>query len=413
MKFYYIPIILPILILFSCKNSGSQKQEVSNSEQTISIQSQVIPNPEKSSRNTRIPPIFKGQTRVNGMVTDTEYQVNTLTSNLENPWGLINFPKNRFLITSKSGFAYLVAEDGKKISKITGFPEVDKKGQGGLLDIALDPDFEQNNIIYWAFTEPRDKGNHTSIAKGILNENESKIQNAKIIFRATPVYNGRLHYGSRLVIDAQGNILFTTGERSDKVTRPLAQDQTQYLGKIIHIRPDGSSAQQTAVQNGWQPEIYSTGHRNPQGLAIHPETGKIWSSEFGPKGGDEINLIERGKNYGWPIITYGQEYSGEEIGENIGAKDGMEQPVYFWDPSVSPSGIDFYTGEIEEWENNLMVACLSGQKIIRLRIENDKVTGEEWLLADLNERFRDVLNGSDKKLYAITDSGKLIQISKK
>lgn len=396
--------ILSVLFLYSCKN-GSQAQSQENINAGL--------NPETASRNTDIPAAFTGQTRVQGIKTQTAYNVQTISTALGKPWGIINLPDGRFLITEKSGFANIVSADGTTVKKVVGFPAVDPKGQGGLLDIALDPNFAANRMIYWSFTEPVSGGNHTSVAKGKLSADETKIENASVIFRSAPTYDGDKHYGSRLVFDVDGNLFVCTGERSDLATRPLAQDQTKHLGKVLKINKDGAPATGNPVINGWQPEIVTTGHRNPQGIAIHPATGDLWEAEMGPKGGDEINLIQPGKNYGWPTITYGEEYSGATIGEGIGQKAGLEQPVYFWDPSVSPSGIDFYTGNIDEWKNNLMVACLSGKKIIRLKIENNKVTGEEWLLMDQNERIRDVLSGIDGNLYAITDSGKLLKVSKK
>ena len=239
------------------------------------------------------------------------------------------------------------------------------------------------------------------------------IENPTVIFRATPTYDGDKHYGSRLVFDKDGHLFVSTGERSDKKTRPLAQDQSTYLGKILKITKDGKPASGNPEIKGWKSEIFATGLRNPQGIAIHPTTGELWEAEMGPKGGDEINIIKSGKNYGWPTITYGEEYSGMTIGEGIGQKEGLEQPDYYWNPEISMSGIDFYTGNINEWKNNLMIGCLSGQKIVRLVIENNKVIGEEWLLTDKNDRIRDVLNGNDGNLYAVSDSGKLYKISKK
>lgn len=405
MKYHIITAaVLFSLFTVSCKN-GSAAQSQENVEQGL--------NPETASRNTDIPAAFDGQTRIRGVKTETPYQVETLSTALGKPWGIINLPDGRFLITEKTGFANIVSQDGKQVKEVTGFPAVDSKGQGGLLDIALDPNFASNRTVYWCYSEPVNGGNHTAVAKGTLSTDESKIENATVIFRSTPTYDGDKHYGSRLVFDKDGDLFVSTGERSDMETRHLAQDQTKHLGKILKITKDGQPSAATPKLAGWQPEIFSTGHRNPQGTDIHPITGEFWVAEMGPKGGDEINRTLPGKNYGWPTVTYGEEYSGATIGEGIGQKAGLEQPVYFWDPSVSPSGIAFYTGNIPEWKNNLMVGCLSGKKIIRLVIENNKVTGEEWLLTDQNERIRDVLNGSDGNMYAITDSGKLIKVSKK
>lgn len=395
------------LFLAGCQNNTKSQN---GSSETVGT---AISNPESDKRNTDIPAAFEGQTRVQGVKTSVPYEAQVISSGLGKPWGIINLPDGRFLITEKSGFMHIVSADGRTKHKIEGFPKVDDKGQGGMLDVALDPDFQNNRMIYWVFSEPVAEGNHTAVAKGKLSADEKSVENPVVIFRAVPTYDGDKHYGSRIIFDKDGNLFVTTGERSDMATRHLAQDQSGYLGKILKINKEGKAAAGNPNISGWKPEIYATGIRSPQGIAFHPATGALWQAEMGPKGGDEVNLIKAGINYGWPTITYGEEYSGKTIGEGIGQKDGLEQPVYFWDPSVSPSGIDFYTGNIAEWNNNLMIACLSGKKIIRLVIENDKVTGEEWLLEDENERFRDVLNGQDGNLYGITDSGKLYKVSPK
>lgn len=395
------------LMFLSCKNGHTKTETVAaDAVKTSSA------NPETATRNTEIPPAFEGQTRVKGVTTKTPYEISVLNSSLTKPWAIIDFPNGRFLVTEKNGNMAIISADGKNVQKITGLPKVDAKGQGGLLDVALDPDFSENRMICWSFSEPVSGGNHTAVAKGKLSVDESKIENPTVIFRATPTYDGDKHYGSRLVFAPDGNLFVSTGERSDLETRPLAQNQNSYLGKILKITKDGKPAPGNPQIAGWKPEIYSTGHRNPQGTALD-EKGQLWEAEMGPKGGDEINLIQPGKNYGWATITYGEEYSGAKVGKGIGQKTGLEQPAYFWDPSISMSGIDFYKGNIPEWKNNLMIGCLSGEKIIRLVIENNKIVGEEWLLTDQGERFRDVLSSSDGNLYAVTDSGKLYKISKK
>ena len=382
--------------------SCQQKESVKN-----------LPPVETEKPNSDYKPAFAGQTRVMGYKTQTPYKVDVINHKLGKPWGISQLPDGNFLITEKSGYINLISKDGKSVTKITGLPKVDSRGQGGLLDIVIDPEFDKNQTIYWSFSEPYEKGNLTSVGKGVLNGN--KILNSKVIFRATPSYDGRLHYGSRLAFDKTGNLFVSTGERSDLETRPLAQDLKAYLGKIIKIDKEGKPAAGNPFigSNKAQPEIFSYGHRNPQGIAIHPETGELWETEMGPRGGDEINHIQAGKNYGWPTITYGIEYSGEKINNGVTKKDGLEQPVYYWDPVISPSGITFYTGNIEEWKNNLFIACLSGEKINRIILVNNKVVGEERLLEDQGERFRDVYDGKDGNLYAITDSGKLYRISKK
>lgn len=399
---------LGIIFLVSC--TGNSKTTVAAQETTVNG---ILPNPETADKNSpEYQPAFVGQTRVPGVKTTIPYQVEVINSDLQKPWGIINLPDGRFLITSKTGYLNIVSADGKTISKVEGLPKVDAKGQGGLLDVALDPDFATNRMIFWTYSEPVSGGNHTAVAKGKLSADEKMIENPTVIFRATPTYNGDKHYGSRLAFDKDRHLFVSTGERSDLETRPYAQKQDSYLGKILKITKDGKPAPGNPNIAGWKPEIYSTGHRNPQGMAIDHK-GQVWDAEMGPRGGDEINLIQPGKNYGWGDVTYGIEYSGKKINNGTTKKEGTEQPVYYWDPSISMSGITFYTGNIEEWKNNMMIGCLSGQKIIRLVIENNKVVGEEWLLTDKNDRIRDVLNGQDGNLYAVSDSGKLYKISKK
>lgn len=397
---------LGAMLLVSC--TGNSKSAVAAQEQNGDLA-----NPETSSKNSpEYQPAFAGQTRIKGVKTTTAYSVEVINSDLSRPWGIINLPDGRFLITSKSGYLNIVSADGKTISKVEGLPKVDDNGQGGLLDVALDPDYQTNRMIYWTFSEPASGGNHTAVAKGKLSADEKRIENPTVIFRALPTYDGDKHYGSRLVFDQEGSLFVSTGERSDREMRPYAQKQDAYLGKILKITKDGKPAAGNPNIPGWKSEIYATGLRNPQGMAIDHK-GQLWDAEMGPRGGDEINLIQPGKNYGWGDVTYGIEYSGKKINDGTTQKTGTEQPVYYWDPSVSMSGITFYTGNIDEWKNNMMIGCLSGQKIIRLVIENNKVVGEEWLLTDKNDRIRDVLNGQDGNLYAVSDSGKMYKISKK
>lgn len=370
---------------------------------------------ETNPPNTDYEPAFPGQTRIGSVKTETNVNVQEIASGIGRPWAIVSMPNDNLLVTDKTGFMQIFTSDGNFVSKITGFPSVDDGGQGGMLDVALDPDFSTNRTIYWSFSEPYGNGNLTAVGKGRLSNDEKLIENPVVIFRAEPSYNGSLHYGSRLVFDDQGSLFVSSGERSDLATRPQAQELDSGLGKIFRMDKNGQAIAGNPFisDSNAQPEIYSYGHRNPQGLAIHPTTKQLWESEFGARGGDEINLIEAGKNYGWPIITYGLEYSGEKIGEGITQKEGMEQPVYYWDPAVSPSGIDFYTGTaVPEWQNNLFIGCLSGQHIIRLVLKDNKIVGEERLLEDRNERVRDVLGShSNESLYAITDSGKIIRIS--
>jgi len=343
-------------------------------------------------------PAFPGQTRIAGAKTTTPYKVEKIASRLGNPFAIVAMPDGRLMVTLKSGTMEIHDKNGALVKKITGLPEVVYAGQGGLLDVAFDPAWTSNKIIYWSYSEKYESGSVTAVAKGKLNEAEGKVDNITVIFRATPATKGNLQFGSRLVFDKNGDLFVSLGEKFAPEVRVQAQDLNSYLGKIIKITKAG------------KPEIISCGHRNPEGLDINPATGELWESEFGPHGGDEINLIRPGKNYGWPVITYGLEYSNDKVGEGIQQKAGMEQPVYYWDPVVSPSGICFYKGSgIPEWKNNLFVACLSGQHVDRLIIRNNRVVGEERLLTDKKQRFRDVAY-SDNVLYAITDDGDIYRV---
>ncbi len=410
------------LLAIACNNSDTNKNASvakeaapANGEATASADTTGQPV-ETKSPNSTYKPAFAGQTRIGGVTTSTPYEATVLTNELDKPWGIVQLPDGRFLITQKGGKLRIAAGDGKLSEPIGGLPDVNSRGQGGLLGLRIDPSFDKNRMVYWVFSESVKGGNLTSVAKGKLSADEKTIENATVIYRATPAYDGTLHYGGRILIDKQGNLVISTGERSDLATRPQAQWLNSGLGKVIRITTDGkpASGNPFAGKGDARPELYSYGHRNVQGLAWHPQTGDLWECEFGPRGGDEVNRIQPGKNYGWPIITYGIEYSGEKVPGGITQKDGMEQPVYYWDPVVSPSGMVFYDGDaIPEWKNNLFIAALNTPHLVRLVIENNKVTGEERLLVKERERFRDVTVGKDGALYAITDGGKLYKIGKK
>ena len=404
--------VAALLVLASCGNKASKTTEVVNQSETPTVNAPV----ETEAANSDLKPAFEGQTRIAGVKTTTAYEGKMIADNLDRPWGIVSLPDGRLLITEKSGSMRIASIAGEVSPKITGLPEVNDAGQGGLLGLALDPQFSTNRMVYWTYSEKTSNGNLTAVAKGRLSADDSKIENAVVIYRATPGHKGNLHYGSRILFDKQGNLVFSTGERSDKETRPQAQQLNSANGKIIRITTDGKPAQDNPFANtpNARPEIYSYGHRNVQGLAFHPVTGDLWENEFGPRGGDELNLIKAGKNYGWPTITYGLEYSGETIGQNISQKEGLEQPVYYWDPVLSPSGMTFYTGTaIPEWKNNLFITGLSSTHIARLVIENNKVVGEERLLKEERQRFRDIAQGKDGALYAVTDDGRLYRIGKK
>lgn len=409
---YHLKITALIAVLFLFSSASCDERKTNNEQETPE---QMLPPVETQDPNTSYKPAFDGQTRIAGVKTETPYSVTTLTSELESPWAVVELPDGRLAITEKGGTMRIVTKEGAVSEAITGFPEVDNRNQGGLLDVAPAPDFETSRLLYFSLAERTSEGSLTAVGKGRLSDDELVIENFTIIYRAIPYFDNSMHFGSRLTFDNAGNIFVTTGERSSLETRYNAQKLETAHGKVLHITPEGQPVDGNPFLNtpGVLPEIYSYGHRNPQGLDIHPTTGEIWISEMGPRGGDEINLIKPGKDYGWPTITYGIEYNGNTIGDGITQHEGMEQPVYYWDPVLSPSGMTFYSSNaIPEWENNLFIGGLSSKHIARLVIRDNKVVGEERLLEDQNERIRDVGEGSDGALYAVTDSGKLFRIAK-
>ncbi|HMR18488.1 MAG TPA: PQQ-dependent sugar dehydrogenase [Sphingobacterium sp.] len=408
--------VLTSIFALCALSTSACSNNVQNNQDTDTTLDSVYPPVEQNKANTNYKPAFEGQTRVAGVKTQTAYSSQMIANGLKSPWGIAELPDGRFLITEKSGTMRIVTKDGTISEAVTGIPKVDDGGQGGLLGLTLDPAFANNRMVYWVFSQPVDGGNLTAVAKGRLAADEKSIENTQVIYQAGPAHKGKLHFGGRILFDKSGNLLVSTGERSDKSTRPLSQDLKTGLGKILRITTDGAAATGNpfADNSDALPEIYSYGHRNVQGLAFHPQTGDLWETEFGPRGGDELNRVEPGKNYGWPVITYGIEYGGSEIGNPpIQQKEGLEQPVYYWDPVLSPSGIAFYTGTaIPEWTNNLFVTGLSSTHVARLVIDNNKVVGEERLLSKEGERFRDIIDGSDGALYTVTDAGKLYRIGK-
>lgn len=401
------------LVLGACQNpSNSMDAQNSSSSDTTRYAPVETMDP-----NTDYKPAFEGQTRVAGIKTQSTFSTKVVTDKLDAPWGVQALPDGRLLINENPGKMRIVDPNSGSISDpIVGIPAVDDRGQGGLLGLTLAPDFESSREVFWAYTEKVDKGNHTAVAKGKLSADEKTMENVQVIYRAAPTYDGRLHYGGRVVFDKSGNLFVSIGERSDKDTRVLAQDLNSSFGKIIRITKEGKAVAGNPFESqaGARPEIYSFGHRNPQGIAFHPETGELWSNEFGPRGGDELNLIKPGINYGWPVITYGIEYRGDAIGDPvIQQQEGMEQPVYYWDPVLSPSGMIFYSGaNLAEWKNSLFIGGLSSMHIARIVIENNKVIGEERILEGEGQRFRDLTEGSDGAIYAVTDGGRLYKIDK-
>ena len=332
------------------------------------------------------------------------FAIDTVARGLSHPWGLEFLPDGRMIVTERDGQLRIVERDGRLSEPIAGVPDVVARGQGGLLDVALDPQFAQNRFVYLSYSEPGTGGimAGTSVARGRLGN--GRLENVQVIYRQRPKVMGGNHFGSRLVFARDGKLFITQGDRGGQ--RGRVQDLSTGFGKIMRINPDGTVPKDNPFvgRGDAQPEIWSYGHRNLQGAALHPETGQLWTVEHGARGGDELNHPEAGKNYGWPVITYGVDYSGATIGEGR-EQAGMEQPVYYWDPVIAPSGLLFYTGDkFPQWRGHIFIGSLGGA-LVRLEVQNGRVVREERYLGELGARIRDVKQGPDGLLYVITDSG--------
>ena len=329
----------------------------------------------------------------------------TVASGLDHPWGLAFLPDGRMLVTERPGRLRIVDPSGRVSEPLGGVPEVAARGQGGLLDVALAPDFAGSRMVYLSYAEPgRGIGGRAGTAVARARLGAAGLENVEVVFRQDPKIGGGAHFGSRLVFTPDGYLFITTGERGQ---RDDAQDLSRHMGKVICIRPDGSVPPDNpfASRRGAKPEIWSYGHRNIQGAALHPETGRLWTVEHGAMGGDEVNAPQPGRNYGWPVISYGRHYSGGRIGEGT-QKEGMEQPIHYWDPSIAPSGMTFYTGErFPAWRGDLFVGSLKFALLSRLELDGERVVSEERLLEGLGDRVRDVRQGPDGYIYLLTDEG--------
>ena len=363
-------------------------------------------------------PAFPGQTRTCGVKSNVALQVTVLAKGLRHPWSVEPLPDGGFLVSERGGRLRLVSATGDLGGPIEGLPPVMARGQGGLLDVALAPDFTSSRRIYWSFSEPREGGgNATSVATGVLENDARRLREVRVIFRALPAYEGQLHFGSRLAFGPDGLLYVTTGERSDKNMRPLAQRLDNHMGKTLRLKPDGTAPADNPFVNqaGAKPEIWSYGHRNIQASAFDAQ-GRFWIVEHGTRGGDELNLIRKGANYGWPVQAYGIEYAGSPIPGSVTNRESMQQPVYYWDPVIAPSGAQFYSGKLfPAWKGSLFIGALREQRLVRLAIEGEKVVGEEHLLHDRGKRIRDVREGPDGALYIVTDEddGELWRVAPK
>jgi aldose sugar dehydrogenase len=336
----------------------------------------------------------------------------TVVKDLEHPWSLAFLPDGRMLVTERPGRLRVIAPDGRMAPPIGGLPAVATRQQGGLLDVAVAPDFATSRLIFVTYAEPRDGGSGTSVASMRLNADATAVTNVQVIFRQTPAHTGGLHFGSRIVFDRAGALFVALGDRYQLLDQ--AQNRANSIGKIIRINRDGAiPADNPGLRReGWLTSVWSIGHRNIQGAALHPVTGKLWTAEHGARGGDEINIPEAGKNYGWPVITYGRDYSGARIGEGT-QRAGMEQPVFYWDPSIAPSGMAFYTGDrFPGWKGSLLIGALAGGVVARMTLDGEKVVSEERMFGGSGNRFRDVRQGPDGFIYLLTDhrDGRLLRL---
>ena len=337
----------------------------------------------------------------------TKVRVEVVARGLETPWGLAFLPDGRMLVTERPGRVRIVSRDGKLSRPLSGVPKVAATGQGGLLDIALKPDFERSRLVYISYAEPRDgRSNGTAVARARLvgAPGEERLEDVEVIFRQEPSHRGGLHFGSRLVFAPDGKLFVTLGERFEM---RFAQDLGRHWGKVVRLEPDGTVPADNPFvgKEGARPEIWSYGHRNAQAAAIHPGTGILWLVEHGPRGGDEVNIVERGANYGWPVVGYGIDYSGAKI-HLAPSRQDMVAPMYYWVPSIAPSGMAFYTGDVfPAWRGNLLVGALAGQALHRLVLDGARVVAEEVLLADRNARIRDVRQGPDGAVWLLSDAG--------
>lgn len=366
----------------------------------------VDPKPPNASSQK---PASAGQTRAPEEKLGVAFEVVPVAEGLVNPWGMTFLPDGRMLVTEKPGRLRILGKDGKLSEPVAGLPPVDARGQGGLLGIALDPAFAKNRLVYWSYAEPRDDGtNNTAVARGrLVDEAAPRVESVEVIFHQVPSMNSRLHYGGRLVFRRDGTLFITLGERSITEGRMQSQQMDSLLGKMVRINADGSVPKDNPFvgKTGVRPEIWSIGHRNVQAATLDPSTGELWEVEHGARGGDEINIARKGKDYGWPTSAYGIEYKGDPITGGITAKDGMEQPLYYWDPVIAPSGMVFYTGSLfPAWKGSLFVGGLGSTAVVRLTVKGEKVVGEERLATDLKERIRDVVQGPDGALYLLTDN---------
>ncbi|WP_095587711.1 PQQ-dependent sugar dehydrogenase [Actibacterium ureilyticum] len=346
-------------------------------------------------------PAFPGQTRAPEVLSGVTPVQRVFASGLENPWGIAALPGGGYLVTERPGRLRYVSAQGVVSAPIAGVPKVLAQQQGGLLDVSVSPEFGQNRVLFLSYAKPLDDGRSvTAVARAVLSPDRSTLTDLRDIFLQDPPSGSPMHYGSRVVIDRRGDLFITTGEHFSRSERVLAQDIATTFGKVVHLSPDGLPVGRGGLPLG----IWSLGHRNVQGAAIQPGTGDLWTVEHGPAGGDELNRPEAGKNYGWPVVSYGKNYNGSPVGEGRTQADGMTQPIYYWDPVIAPGGMIFYTGEMfPEWWGSLLIGSLNPGGLVRLSLLGDRVTGEERFFVG-DARIRDVEQAPDGALLLLVDA---------
>lgn len=409
-------------MMVSCAKPDPKPLQPEQTEQVVEAEGQgepaqhrVGPNPEGKPVEVGPPnvpefkPAFEGQTRAVAVHTQTKFRVTEVAGPFNQPWAVEFLPDGRMFITEKhEGRLMLVSKDGKDSLPVSGVPKVDGRDQGGLLDVALSPKFAEDGFLYLSYYEPRDGGNGLAVMRAKWRDGaQPQLEDPKVIFRMMPTLDSTKHAGGRLVFTPDGFLFVMLGERSILEGRKQARDLNSHFGKVVRILPDGSVPKDNPYVDkaDAKPEIWSSGHRNVLAADLDANN-RLWVVEMGPRGGDELNLVERGKDYGWPTIGYGEEYSGAVIHDQTQAP-GLEQPIYYWDPVISPGALTIYKGELfKEWKGHFFIAGLSSQALIRLIVENNRVVGEERLLTDRQERIREVVQGPDDALYLLTDGGK-------
>ncbi len=341
-------------------------------------------------------------------------EVETIATGLAYPWGLAFLPDGRMIVTEKPGRIRLVTREGQLSPPLAGTPEVWYSGQGGMLDVAIDKSFVQNGTIYFCYAERASGGGRTTVARGKLNDSSPpRLTDVRVIFRQDGRLSSGNHYGCRIAQAPDNSLFVSLGDHYS--ARDQAQTLDNHIGKVVRISPEGAAPKDNPFtdRGDAKPEVWSYGHRNSQSLAFNPATGDLWEIEHGPRGGDEINIIGKGKNYGWPVIGYGIDYSGAKLHAST-SKDGMEQPVKYWVPSIAPSGMAFYTGNLfPKWKGSLLVGALAGQMLVRLPLNGNTVGAEERILQNLNERIRDVRQGPDGAIWLLTDNsaGRILRVT--